>query len=119
MTDTWRKLDEEVAATPMPDIYLQKMVINTTALPPFPTFRLNAADRTLPPACRYGSSATTAARRRTCGSTSWATSAPAAAPTTLRRRGAARRPQRRAPEFEQSDEFRLLVGWIFSAVPGA
>ncbi|CAL4933765.1 unnamed protein product [Urochloa decumbens] len=26
MTDTWRKLDEEVAATPMPDIYLTKMV---------------------------------------------------------------------------------------------
>jgi RING finger/CHY zinc finger protein 1 len=26
MTDTWRKLDEEVAATPMPEIYLTKMV---------------------------------------------------------------------------------------------
>ncbi|TVU30482.1 hypothetical protein EJB05_22109, partial [Eragrostis curvula] len=26
MTDTWRKLDEEVAATPMPDIYQKKMI---------------------------------------------------------------------------------------------
>nr|CAB3499486.1 unnamed protein product [Digitaria exilis] len=26
MTDTWRKLDEEVAATPMPEIYQKKMV---------------------------------------------------------------------------------------------
>uniref|UniRef100_A0A0A9GU94 RCHY1 zinc-ribbon domain-containing protein n=1 Tax=Arundo donax TaxID=35708 RepID=A0A0A9GU94_ARUDO len=26
MSDTWRKLDEEVAATPMPEIYQKKMV---------------------------------------------------------------------------------------------
>jgi len=28
MSATWRKLDEEVAATPMPDIYQKKMIRN-------------------------------------------------------------------------------------------
>ncbi|GJM84708.1 hypothetical protein PR202_ga00402 [Eleusine coracana subsp. coracana] len=31
MTDTWRKLDEEVAATPMPEIYQTKMLTNAVA----------------------------------------------------------------------------------------
>ncbi|XP_066164381.1 E3 ubiquitin-protein ligase RZFP34 isoform X1 [Oryza sativa Japonica Group] len=101
MSHAWQKLDQEVAASPMPVIYQKKMVCKfsylCSSVQPG-NYTLNKSFCGFFGSVRYGSYATTVGRHRTCNSTYWDTSAPDAALTTPGRQEPPLLP--RAPESE-------------------